>query len=101
MEGGEGLDGVVGCAVGMRGVESGDGEARIGEAGQGEHGDAVSEGGWCVVGLKGLAAGWGEEDFVQIKGVCGGGGDGEVAAVWWVEGSAEESYAHGLFSREC
>jgi hypothetical protein len=45
MKGGDRLDGVVGRAVGMRGVEVGDAEARVGEASEEEHGDAVGEGG--------------------------------------------------------
>jgi hypothetical protein len=45
MKGGDRLDGVVGGAVGMRGVEVGDAEAWVGEAGEEEHGDAVGEGG--------------------------------------------------------
>jgi hypothetical protein len=100
MKGGEGLNGVVGSAVGVRFVEVGDAEAGIGAAGEGEHGEAVGEGGVRAVGLERLAGRRGEEDFVQREGVGGGGGDGEVAAVRWVEGSAEESYAHGLFSLE-
>jgi hypothetical protein len=100
MEGGEALDSVVGGAVGVRFVEMGDAEAGVGEAGEGEHGQAVREGGVRAIGLEWLAACWGEEDFVQREGVGGGGGDGEMAAMRWVEGSAEESYAHGLFSLE-
>jgi len=100
MEGGEGLDCVIGCAVGVGCVQGGDGEAGVGETGQGEHGDAVAEGGGCAVGLERLAACGGEENLIQMEGVCGSGGDGEVAAVGRVEGSAEECYAHGLFSRK-
>jgi hypothetical protein len=100
MQGGEGLDGVIGGAIGVRFVEMGDAEAGVGEAGEGEHGQAVREGGMRAIGLERLAACWGEEDFVQREGVGGGGGDGEMAAMRWVEGSAEERYAHGLFSLE-
>jgi hypothetical protein len=100
MKGGDRLDGVVGGVVGMRGVEVGDAEAWVGEAGEEEHSDAVGEGGRCAVRLERLATCRGEEDFVQIERVGGSGGDGKVAAVGRVEGSAEESYAHGLFSRE-
>ena len=76
MKGGDRLDGVVGGAVGMRGVEVGDAEAWVGEAGEEEHGDAVGEGGCCAVGLERLATCRGEEDFVQIERVGGSGGDG-------------------------
>jgi hypothetical protein len=100
MKGGEGLDCVVGGAVGVRFVEMGDAEAGVGEAGEGEHGQAVGERGVRAIGLERLAARRGEEDFVQREGVGGSDRDGEVAAVRWVEGSAEESYAHGLFSLE-
>ena len=99
-EGREGLDGVVGSAVGVGGVEVGDSESGVGEAGEGEHVNAVGEGGVRTVELEGLAAYGGEEDFVELEGVRGGRGDGEVAAMGWVEGSAEESDAHGLLSRE-
>jgi hypothetical protein len=100
VESSEGLDGVVGGAVGVGGVELGDAEAGVGEAGEAEHGDAVGERGGRAVCLERLAAYRREENFVQSEGIGGGGGDGEVAAVGWVEGSAEESYAHELFSLE-
>jgi hypothetical protein len=100
VESGEGLDSVVRGAVGVGGVEGGDAEASVREAGEGEHGEAVGEGGRRAVGLERLAACGGEEDFVELEGVGGCGGDGEVAVVGWVEGSAEEGYAHGPFSRE-
>jgi hypothetical protein len=100
LESGEGLDGVVGGAIGMGGIEFGDSEAGVRQAGEAEHGDSVGEGGGSVVGFERLEAHRGEEDFVQIEGVGGSGGDGEMAAVGRIEGSAEESYAHGLFSRE-
>jgi len=100
VESGEGLDSVVRGAVGVGSVEGGDAEARVGEAGEGEHGEAVVEGSRRAVGFERLAACGGEEDLVQVEGVGGSGGDGEVAVVGWVEGSAEEGYAHEAFSRE-
>jgi hypothetical protein len=100
VESSEGLDGVVRSAVGVRFVEMGYAEAGVGDAGEGEHGQAVREGGVRAVGLQRLAACRGEENFVQSESIGGGGGDGEVATVRWVEGSAKESYAHGLFSLE-
>jgi hypothetical protein len=49
------------------------------------------------VGFERLASGGGEEDAVESEGIRGGTGDGDVAAVRWVEGSAEEGYTHLKF----
>jgi hypothetical protein len=96
----EGLDGVVWGTVGMRRVERRDTEAGVRKTRESEHGDTVSEGSGCAVGLERLAAYRGKEDFVQIEGVGGSGGDRNVAVMGRVEGSAEEGYAHGIFSLE-
>ena len=37
----------------------------------------------------------GEEDLVEGEGLLGGAGQTEMAEVRWVEGAAEEGYAHG------
>ena len=99
----EGVDGVVGAVVRAWSVERGDGEAGVGFAGEGDHGEAVGEGGLGSGGFEGLAGGWGEEDLREREGVGGGGGDGEVAVVWRVEGAAEEGDAgavrHGFLVR--
>lgn len=99
-EGGERVDGVVGGGVGVGGIDARRGEAGVGFrvaglAGGGDEGEAGGEG--CGFGreLEWLEAGGGEEDAVEGEGVGGGAGDGDVAAVGWVEGAAEEGYAHG------
>jgi hypothetical protein len=100
MEGREGLDGVVGSSVGMGRVERGDTEARVGNAGEGKHRDAIGEGRRRALWFERLASCGREEDLVQIERIGRRGGDRKVAAVGWVEGSAKESNAHELFSRE-
>ena len=97
LEGGQGVDGVVGGAVGTGGVEGGGGEARVGRAGEGSHGESVGEAGGGVFGLEGLAAGGGKEDLIEGEGVCSGGRDGEVAVVDGVERAAKEGYPHDGF----
>ena len=97
----EGIDGVVGCAVEVGGVEGGGFEAGILPAGEGGHGEAVGEGGGVSFRLEGLQGDRGEEDFVEAEGVGCGGGDAEMTAVRWVEGAAKESYAHEVLSRVC
>ena len=52
------------------------------------------------VGLERLPAGGGEEDGIEREVIGGGAGDGEVAAVGWVEGAAEESDAHWVGGRD-
>jgi hypothetical protein len=102
LELGEGVDGVIGEAVGAGGIEGGGLKSEVAGvgAGKGGHGEAVGEGGRGAAGLERLAAGGGEEDRIQVEGVCRGSGDAEVAAVRGVEGAAEESYVHeGLPSR--
>ena len=103
LEGGEEVDGVVGGAVGVGGVEGGghevagrglqDVRCRFGKS-EGDHGEAVGEGGGGAFGFQGLAAYGSEEDAVEGEGFCCRGGEREVAAVDRVEGAAEESYAH-------
>jgi hypothetical protein len=39
----------------------------------------------------------GKEDRSETKFVCGGCGDADMATVRWVEGAAEESYAHEVY----
>jgi hypothetical protein len=39
----------------------------------------------------------GKEDRIEAKFVCGGCGDADMATVRWVEGAAEESYAHEIY----
>ena len=98
MQGGEGLNGVVGGSVSVRGVEFGYGETRVGDAGEGEHGEAIGVGGGRAVAFERLATYRGEEDAIQMEGVCGGGGDGEMTAMRRVEGSAKERDSHRQFS---
>jgi hypothetical protein len=102
IQSGQGVDGVVGAAIGMGRVQIGDGEARLRQASQREHGDAVGEGRRGGIGFERLSSCGGEEYGIELEGVGGGGGDREVAAMGWVEGSAEESYTHrDIFSRIC
>ena len=63
-------------------------------AGEAGHRKAIGERRGRVFGFEWLAASGGEEDAVESEGVCGGGGDGEMALVGWVEGAAEEGDAH-------
>ena len=36
-----------------------------------------------------------EEDSIEAEGLLGGAGEAEMALMGWVEGAAEEGYAHG------
>jgi hypothetical protein len=91
----EGVDGVVGQAVGAGMVELGSGE-QIGVFGadQVDHGKAVGVGGDESVALEGLATDGGEEDAIHREGSGGSQGDGDVAQVGRVEAAAEEADAH-------
>ena len=37
----------------------------------------------------------GEKDLIEGEGLLGGAGQAKMAEVRWVEGAAEEGYAHG------
>ena len=82
--------------VGAGSVEVGGGEAGIERAGGLDEGKAVGERRWSGVEFEGLDSGGGEEDLIEGEAVRSRQGDGDVSAVWWVEGAAEECYAHGV-----
>jgi len=102
-EDGEDIHCVVGGAVGVGSVEGRYSETGIGlgwgvagdRAGEGDHGEPVGEGGCGGFGFEGLAAGGREEDAIEGKGVRGGAGQAQMAAVNGIECAAEEGYAHG------
>ena len=95
---GEGVDGVVGAAVGPWSVERGGCEAGILSAGELGHGEAVGERGGVAFGFERLKRGGGEEDGVEVEGIGCRSGDAEVAAVGWVKCAAEEGCAHEVLS---
>ena len=108
-ERGEGVDGVVGFSCGARAVERREGEARVGGERntpvrerlaecERDHGDAVLKGRGCGTRFERLTPNGGEEDAVEGEGVGGGGGHAQMAEVDGVEGSAEQSHAHGGYS---
>jgi len=97
-KGGEGVDGVVGAAVGAWSVERGGCEAGILPAGELGHGEAVGEWGGVAFGLERLKGSRGEEDGVEVEGIGCRSGDAEVAAVGWVKCAAEEGCAHEVLS---
>ena len=90
----EGVDRVVGEAVGAGCVDGRGGEAWMVLNGEGDHGETIGKGGGGKCGLEGLEARGCEEDLVEVEGVGSRSGDGEVAKVRGVEGSAEQSDAH-------
>jgi hypothetical protein len=98
MQGGEGLNGVVGGAVGVGGVEVGYSETLVGDAGERKHGEPILVGSGRAVPLERLATYRSEEDAVQMEGIGRGSGDSEMTAVWGVEGSAKKGDSHGQFS---
>ena len=97
-EGDEGFGGVVGLAVGRRGVEQGDLKVRLVFYGEAGHGQAVFKGGVMTGGgFQGLCTDGGEEDLVEVEGLPGGAGDGEVAEVGRVKAASEEGCAHEVY----
>ena len=95
MELGEGVDCVIGfVAAGVGGV--GERDLKAGLIGESElgHGYAVGEAGGGAGWFEGLKAYRSEKDLVEMKGLLGGAGNGDVGEMGWVEAAAEEGYAH-------
>ncbi len=90
----EGVDGVVGAAVGLGRVDGGGLEARLAQAEEFGHLEAVGEGSGGAVGLERLAAGGRQEDAVEAEAVAGGAGDLQMSDVRRVEAAAEVAEAH-------
>lgn len=93
---GQRVRGVVGEAVGARGIDGRGLKTLVLLARQSRHGEAVGEGRGIAVELQRLAACRGEEDSVELKSLGSGPGDREMTAVRWIEGAAEESDAQRL-----
>ena len=93
----EGVDCVIGLAVGAGSIEEGDFCRRFTRKGQAGHRDAVSESGREGLLFEGLRSYRGDEHTVELETLARETGERDVAAMGRVEGSAEEGYAHSDF----
>ncbi len=86
---------VVGLAVGAGSIQRGRRKARVFAAQQLHHGHAVRVSGVLDAFLQRLRGDGSEKHAVQVKLVCRGPGNGQVAQVRRIEAAAEEGYPHG------
>lgn len=92
---GEGVNGVVGGAVGAGRIDERNFDAGLAGEGEPGHGDAVIEGRGVVMWLERLGGDGRDQDAVEREPLAGEPREGDMAAMGRVEGSAKQGDAHG------